>query len=116
MTMSSQRGDYVHAVIQVTRDMVPVVFFGWTLPFNGAVDLGVADLTLVQLLRLAEKENLVLSAQHHRPTSASEWARTLNTRLIPLKDLLQVSVNLIFKRRSSIEICLVPDLASRSGT
>lgn len=91
MMLSSLRGDYVHAIIQVTRDMVPVVFSGWTLPFDGAADLGVADLTLAQLLRLADKENLVLGT-YHPPTSTCEWAKMLNTRLIPLKDLLQVSV------------------------
>ncbi|KAF8528696.1 hypothetical protein JB92DRAFT_738923 [Gautieria morchelliformis] len=86
----SLRGDYVHAVIQVTRDMVPVVFSRWTLPFDGAVDLGVADLTLAQLVRIAEKENLLHDTHHNRPTSTSEWAQSLSTRIIPLKDLLQL--------------------------
>lgn len=91
MALSSLRGDYVHAVIQVTRDMVPVVFSRWTLPFDGAVDLGVADVTLAQLLPIAEKEKLLLDVQRDRPTSTSEWAQLLSTRIIPLRDLLQVS-------------------------
>jgi CDK inhibitor PHO81 len=90
MALSSLRGDYVHAVIQVTRDRVPVVFSRWTLPFDGAVDLGVADLTLAQLLRIAEKENLIHDTHHNWPTSTSEWAESLSTHIIPLKDLLKV--------------------------
>jgi hypothetical protein len=34
----------------------------------------------------------LFSAHYHCPTSARELVRTLNTHLIPLKDLLQVSV------------------------
>lgn len=90
VALSSLRGDYIHAVIQVTRDMIPVVFSRWTLSFEGVVDFGVADLTLAQLLRIAEKENLVHDTRRDRPTSTSEWARSLSIRIIPLRDLLQV--------------------------
>ncbi|KAF8529169.1 cyclin-dependent protein kinase inhibitor [Hysterangium stoloniferum] len=88
--ISSLRGDYVHAVIQVTRDLIPVVFSRWTVPLNEVVDLGVADLTLAQLVQIATKEHLVYDPNQHRPRSPSEWARILSTCLMPLKDLLHI--------------------------
>jgi hypothetical protein len=105
MALSSLRGDYVHAVIQVTRDMVPVVFTGWTLPFDGAVDLGIADVTLAQLLPIAERKNLLIDLHRDRPTSTSEWTRSLSSRIISLRDLLQVSERLLAEGHSFSLIC-----------
>lgn len=52
LTHSSLHGSYLHVVVQVTRDLHPVVHSDWLLP--GTVsELGVADVTLEQFEALA---------------------------------------------------------------
>ncbi|CAO3657249.1 unnamed protein product [Mucor hiemalis] len=51
ITASSLSGDYVKVVIQLTKDLVPVVFANWMVPFEG-LDLAVSDLTLNQFRRI----------------------------------------------------------------
>ncbi|GAA5801070.1 hypothetical protein HPULCUR_006512 [Helicostylum pulchrum] len=51
ITASSLSGDYVHVVIQLTKDLVPVVFANWMVPYEG-LDLAVSDLTLDQFTRI----------------------------------------------------------------
>ncbi|KAI8332949.1 hypothetical protein EDC96DRAFT_526232 [Choanephora cucurbitarum] len=53
ITASSLSGDYVRVVIQLTKDLVPVVFANWLVPFQG-LDLAVSDLTLRQFLQMGE--------------------------------------------------------------
>ncbi|OBZ86897.1 Ankyrin repeat protein nuc-2 [Choanephora cucurbitarum] len=53
ITASSLSGDYVRVVIQLTKDLVPVVFANWLVPFQG-LDLAVSDLTLRQFLSIGE--------------------------------------------------------------
>jgi CDK inhibitor PHO81 len=52
--ISSLRGSYVYAVIQVTRDCQPVVYSHWRL-VDAHFDLGVADVTLEQFEALAKR-------------------------------------------------------------
>ncbi|KAG6919274.1 hypothetical protein DXG01_007406 [Tephrocybe rancida] len=52
LTISSLQGTYVYAVVQVTRDLQPVIFSGWPLP-AADFDLGVSDVTLAQFESLA---------------------------------------------------------------
>lgn len=54
ITASSLSGDYVRIVIQLTKDLVPVVFANWMVPFQG-LDLAVSDLTLKQFLAIGEQ-------------------------------------------------------------
>ncbi|KAG2198472.1 hypothetical protein INT47_004459 [Mucor saturninus] len=51
ITASSLSGDYVHVAIQLTKDLVPVVFGNWMVPYQG-LDLAVSDLTLNQFIRI----------------------------------------------------------------
>ncbi|KAI7905699.1 uncharacterized protein BX663DRAFT_500605 [Cokeromyces recurvatus] len=53
ITASSLSGDYVRVVIQLTKDLVPVVFANWMISYQG-LDLAVSDLTLHQFLRMGE--------------------------------------------------------------
>lgn len=53
ITASSLSGDYVQVVIQLTKDLVPVVFSNWMVPFQG-LDLAVSDLTLHQFIRIGK--------------------------------------------------------------
>lgn len=54
ITASSLSGDYVRVVVQLTKDLVPVVFAKWLVPFEG-LDLAVSDLTFAQFCRLGSK-------------------------------------------------------------
>jgi CDK inhibitor PHO81 len=51
ITASSLSGDYVQVVIQLTKDLVPVVFGNWMVPYQG-LDLAVSDLTYEQFMRI----------------------------------------------------------------
>ncbi|KIJ56840.1 hypothetical protein M422DRAFT_148482, partial [Sphaerobolus stellatus SS14] len=88
--LSSHVGNYVHAVVQVTRDMHPVVYSRWTVRLSEEVEVGIAELSLSQLLRIAERDGFKLDLNQRRPISGAEWAVLLNSHFIPLTDLLQV--------------------------
>ncbi|KAI8992576.1 hypothetical protein BDB01DRAFT_847938 [Pilobolus umbonatus] len=53
ITASSLSGDYVHVVVQLTKDLVPVIFSKWMVPYEG-LDLAVSDLTYNQFKRIGE--------------------------------------------------------------
>ncbi|OAD01793.1 hypothetical protein MUCCIDRAFT_144012, partial [Mucor lusitanicus CBS 277.49] len=69
ITASSLSGDYVQVVIQLTKDLVPVVFSNWLVPFQG-LDLAVSDLTLKQFLRIGE--TILKDNQPHSPNSTED--------------------------------------------
>ncbi len=88
----------MHLVIQVTRDLVPVVCAEWNVPVvmddqNGPlVDIGVADVSADQFQRLAARKGNVSDAsmQNVQPASASEWQRYLSGSLYTLADVFRV--------------------------
>ena len=51
ITASSLSGDYVQVIIQLTKDLVPVVFANWMVPYDG-LDLAVSDLTFNQFAKI----------------------------------------------------------------
>jgi CDK inhibitor PHO81 len=55
-TISSLRGSYLYLVVQVTRDLHPVVCADWILP-QSTFDLTVSDVTLAQFEALAVSTN-----------------------------------------------------------
>ncbi|KAG1062661.1 hypothetical protein G6F42_027372 [Rhizopus arrhizus] len=69
ITASSLSGDYVQVVIQLTKDLVPVVFSNWLVPFQG-LDLAVSDLTLKQFLRIGE--SILKDNQPHSPNNTDD--------------------------------------------
>lgn len=88
VTLSSLSGNYIYAVVQVTRDLQPVLFGEQLLP-ESSYDLGVADVTLVQFDALANRldrgEQLV-----RRVTSIQDWYRILPRLMLPLSRFVQV--------------------------
>ncbi|CAO3690052.1 unnamed protein product [Rhizopus microsporus] len=54
ITASSLSGDYVLVIVQLTKDLVPVVYANWMVPFEG-LDLAVSDLTFNQLRHIGEQ-------------------------------------------------------------
>nr|XP_031857790.1 uncharacterized protein CI109_006812 [Kwoniella shandongensis]KAA5524862.1 hypothetical protein CI109_006812 [Kwoniella shandongensis] len=99
VTASSLSGEYVHIVVQVTKDGIPVVYPGFKLPFEG-VDIGVSDLTHAQFIALAKSRNLLLQAPPDQSTlKASEWYSLLSTTLSTLEETLallpsEIGINL----------------------
>lgn len=69
ITASSLSGDYVQVVIQLTKDLVPVVFSNWMVPYQG-LDLAVSDLTLKQFIRIGE--SILKDNQPHSPNNTDE--------------------------------------------
>ena len=90
VTLSSLSGEFVHVVVQVTRDRVPVVYPDWNLPVgDDQFDLGVADVSAAQFVKLGAKLGKELS-RGNMPSSAAGWHRFLLQKMCTLKEVLQV--------------------------
>ncbi|KAF9482025.1 hypothetical protein BDN70DRAFT_488230 [Pholiota conissans] len=97
LTISSLQGNYIYIVLQVTKDLRPVVFFDWLLP-GVDFDLGVADVTLAQYERLAESLGRNLPHVTEKDTSM-DWASALPYAMLSLERLLKIlppDVNVTF--------------------
>ncbi|WVR08341.1 hypothetical protein IAU60_005394 [Kwoniella sp. DSM 27419] len=88
VTASSLSGEYVHVVVQVTKDGVPVIYRHTRLPIEG-LDVGVSDITATQFTSLAATRGLQLSPPASTSTS-SEWYTLLSTRLVTLDQVLSL--------------------------
>lgn len=86
-TISSLHGDYIYVVLQVTRDLHPVVCFDWFLP-GVDFDIGVADVTLAQFESLSN--SLERSDIGSVGVNAHAWASALSRTMISLDRLLKV--------------------------
>ena len=88
LMISSLQGKYLHIVIQVTRDLHPVVYFDWLLP-GIEFELGVADVTLAQFEKLAERlgRNEIIPGN-----TLGDWARSVPRFMISLENLLKVNI------------------------
>jgi CDK inhibitor PHO81 len=92
VTASSLAGDYLHLVVQSTRDYVPVVYSAWQLPYND-LSLGVGDVTAAQYKALGKShgqgsEALLKSIGVNAP--AMQWHQALQGGLVTLQDVLEV--------------------------
>lgn len=90
---SSLAGEYLHLVVQLTKDYVPVVYGEWRLPYPG-LSLGVSDVTLKQFNELASslsKTSQDILEPLQADSTPSIWSKALSNGLIPLKDVLSVS-------------------------
>ena len=88
VTISSLAGDYLHVVVQVTRDLVPVVYSKWHLPVNG-VDVGVCSVSAAQFSGIAVGTGMAINPMH-APRTVQEWAAILRASMLTLEDLLKV--------------------------
>ncbi|KAF8974684.1 cyclin-dependent protein kinase inhibitor [Flammula alnicola] len=97
LTISSLQGSYVYVVIQVTRDLHPVLYYDWLLP-GIDFELGVADVTLAQYEHLANSlgRNAV---ERTEDITSSDWAKLLPLAMLSLEHLLKIlppDVNVLF--------------------
>ena len=87
VTASSLSGEYIHVVVQVTKDHQTVAYPNWRLPIPG-LDIGVSDVTLAQFISLARSNNSILSPQDS--SRASEWHEAISNSMSSLEDVLSI--------------------------
>jgi CDK inhibitor PHO81 len=92
VTASSLAGEYLHLVVQLTRDYVPVIYSQWSLPFEG-LSLGVSDVTAKQFLDLSKSTSRAGKAAVEKigpDTSLSRWHLGLQNVMMTLQEALAV--------------------------
>ncbi|WVW86581.1 hypothetical protein I302_108631 [Kwoniella bestiolae CBS 10118] len=115
VTASSLSGEYVHVVVQVTKDGVPVIYPDIKLPVEG-LDITVSDVTIDQFLGIAQSRNLLLdpsspSLANSGNMSSSEWSGVLSKTMSTLDSILnilpsEIGLNLLLQylRPKTIEL------------
>ncbi|WWC65563.1 uncharacterized protein I303_108181 [Kwoniella dejecticola CBS 10117] len=96
VTASSLSGEYVHVVVQVTKDGVPVIYSEIKLPIDN-LDVAVSDVTLDQFLNIAKSKNLLLKPDD-LPTENSNgnnnnttgWSSILINSMSTLDNVLSI--------------------------
>ncbi|CDO68721.1 hypothetical protein BN946_scf184652.g48 [Trametes cinnabarina] len=88
LTHSSVTGSYIYVTVQVTRDLLPVIFADWKL-LDNQYDLGVSDVTLAQFRSLAKRLGRGAGVPDAASASPSVWARWISSSMITLQDLLR---------------------------
>lgn len=86
------QGQYINLVVQVTRDLVPVVFSNWALPVDG-FQLGVTDVDFAQFDQLAKRKRFDIDALVGGVDSSSpaaDWYRVIALSMAPLDRVLAV--------------------------
>lgn len=78
----------MHIIVQVTRDLHPVIFSDYLLP-EASFDLGVSDVTLEQFQALARRVGRDENS-FRRAASVQEWSRMLSHCMVTLADVMQV--------------------------
>lgn len=92
VTASSLAGEYLHLIVQLTRDYVPVLYSHWTLPFHG-VSLGVADVTASQFVQLSSSTGRSGKAAVDAigvDTTPARWHAGLQDAMMTLQEALAV--------------------------
>ncbi|KAG0306864.1 phosphate system positive regulatory protein pho81 [Dissophora globulifera] len=97
ITASSLSGEYIQLSIQMTRDLVPVVFAHWHLPVHG-FDLAVSDVSFSQFKTYGESINQrtlnddfeVAPGRAAGNRSSGEWRRKIYERWMSLEQVLKI--------------------------
>lgn len=86
-TISSLRGNYIRIVVQVTRDLQPVIYSSWLLP-ETEFNLAVSDVTLAQFEALADRLHRNLDVTPGN--TVYDWPALISRSMISLAQLLTV--------------------------
>jgi CDK inhibitor PHO81 len=93
VTATSLTGQYVTVVVQVTKDLVPVVFGNYRLPIDG-FEMGVADVTYEQFEKLAEAKGRRLQDARIEGSkgdiAVGVWAGLIRSSMVSLEKMLSV--------------------------
>ncbi|CAG8554771.1 11064_t:CDS:10 [Acaulospora morrowiae] len=123
ITASSLSGEYIQIVVQVTRDMIAVVYPEWMLPVNG-FDLSVSDVTYKQFesINRDHEEKFDFS----NAASSAELQKMIHQAYLSLEEVLaklppSIGVNLEIKYPTVYEMSRywfsdVPDINSYVDT
>ncbi|CAG8503704.1 1107_t:CDS:2 [Acaulospora colombiana] len=123
VTTSSLSGEYIHLVVQVTRDIVAIVYPEWMLPVNG-FDLSVSDVTYEQFRSINNdrKENF----NPFNASSSAELQKMIHQAYLSLEEVLKklpsnIGVNLEIKYPTVYEMTRywfsdIPDINSYVDT
>ncbi|KAJ4472187.1 cyclin-dependent protein kinase inhibitor [Lentinula aciculospora] len=103
-TFSSIRGKFLTAVIQVTRDLQPVLYTDWLLPASD-FDLSVCDVTLDQFESLAKRSGRNFDESKVSPSI--NWPTLMSETMMSLVRLLKILP-------SSVGLCLEVVYPSRA--
>ncbi|GAB5588128.1 phosphate system positive regulatory protein pho81 [Umbelopsis nana] len=80
ITASSLSGDYLRVVVQVTRDLVPVVFANWLLPVDD-FDLFVSDVSYDQFRALGDRIANSIKVENVEGEGAIDYQTGNNSRI-----------------------------------
>lgn len=100
LTHSSLAGNFFYITVQITRDLQPVVYSEWKLP-DDTFDIGVADVTLVQFLALAERRGRRSLPPSNSSLSVKDIQGAITHSMVALSDLLKVRIVLCTLPRSA---------------
>lgn len=95
LVISSLHGSYVSIMVQVTRDLHPVVYPNLLLP-EPNFELAVADVTLAQYEALARREGKQLEVTGRPPTTG--WPTLIKRSMLSLAQLLKVCRHILAAR------------------
>ncbi|CAG8537801.1 10627_t:CDS:2 [Paraglomus brasilianum] len=127
ITATSLSGEYVQVIVQVTRDMVAVVYPEWMLPVD-EFDLSVSDVTLDQFKSIGEKElrDGGDPIDFNSAKNTSDLSKMIRRSFLSLKELLtslpaSIGVNLEIKYPTVREMARywfsdIPDINSYVDT
>jgi CDK inhibitor PHO81 len=87
ITASSLSGEYIQIVVQVTRDMVAVVYSEWMLPIEG-FDLCVSDVTFKQFKSLENRQQE--NNDINNITNSAELQKLIHQSYLSLEEVLKV--------------------------
>ncbi|KAK9761041.1 phosphate system positive regulatory protein pho81 [Basidiobolus ranarum] len=89
ITASSLADEYIQLVVQVTRDMVPVVYPNWYLPVEG-FDLCVSNVSYKQFKSIAEKLNQTADMMDwNGSTSSSDLVKKVTHSFMSLEEVFK---------------------------
>lgn len=89
------QGQYINIIVQVTRDLVPVVYSNWALPVEG-FQLGVTDIDFSQFTQLAQRQKIDLDSFTGGLTAtspAADWHAAIVASMASLEQVLAVLPN-----------------------
>jgi CDK inhibitor PHO81 len=98
LTISSLKGNYIYLVVQVTKDLQPVIYADWLLP-ESRFDLYVSDVTLAQFEALARAQGSHLNSVID--TATPGWHNRVASSMISLVQLMSVRLFIYFSINTS---------------
>lgn len=101
VTSTSLAGEYVNVIVQVTSDLVPVVYYDWALPVEG-FQLGVADVKSADFAGLASRTGRTLQARTEMlddQSSAADWFKAMESSMATLEQVMAVSGPFVYRTR-----------------